>query len=282
MYDPTLDSDAASIFSSTTAGPFRGPPSRAGTFDQNFQAQYDQYMAGGPLAARSVEAFEMGHLATGSQDNLLEKAAPPGVYGGNTFEHVRKGSTGTQLSFGSSSRLSPATNDPTGGYNRTAAQGNYFPPPGQGRPNFGRQDSNGMIHYPGQTPSPQQGYAAPGGYPAGRASPGPFRPFAPPANQNVPYRSASPASTMGAQSSYRPSPAMTPPFQPQQIYHQPSQQPGSAAAMYSGAPAPDSAAAMYASANQQPPSYNQPGRPPQNNQQQHPPQGGPWYPPPQG
>ncbi|CAO1617447.1 unnamed protein product [Parajaminaea phylloscopi] len=173
-YNPHLDSDAASIFSSTTTGPFRGAPSRAGTTD--FQTQHEQYIAQGPRAGGG-ETFEMNNLVNGSQENLLEKSGASAYYAGSAG-HARKTSVGTMLS--GSQRPSPANEYPAGLYRPGTAgsqgSGSFFPP-GSGaiRPGAAvRQDSYGVPPAPYQqyapragSPGPAQamrGYGAPTGY----------------------------------------------------------------------------------------------------------------------
>ncbi|CAO1626926.1 unnamed protein product [Sympodiomycopsis kandeliae] len=253
MYDPKLDSDAASVFSATTVGAFsRGPPSRAGTADQNFQDQYERYMAGGN---QSTEALEMNAMSNGSHENLLEKSSNSN-FGGN-FQHGRKGSVGTMLS--TSTRPSPGSEMPPGiGAYRAGTPGSMG-----GGPN-------------GYFTSPQMQAARPGGPPrqdsygygpspagSGMASPGAPRAYGydqPPrsgqyngngggpgneyyASQAPPPRQGTPGSMSLSQYQHQPQ------HQPQYQQTAPHSMGGSAASMYASAPGTPpvagSAASMY-------------------------------------
>lgn len=182
IYNPRLDSDEMSIFSSATTGPFRGAPSRAGTAD--FQMQYGQYITQGSRAANATETFEMSSLTHGSQEYLLEKAVAPSYYGGSAAGHARKGSVGTMLSGShGSNRPSPANEYPPGIYRPdtagTQGSGSFFPPgsanirPGvplrqdsYGVPNV-QQQQHGMYTPQGSSPGPGQAYrvyGSPTGY----------------------------------------------------------------------------------------------------------------------
>lgn len=239
MYDPRLDSDAASVFSATTVGAFsRGPQSRSGTYDPAFQAQYDQYMSGSN-PNRSMDAFEMNTL-NNSQENLLEKAS--------SHAHQRKGSVGTMLSM--STRPSPGTEFPPGaggmyrsGTPTSIAPGTYFTSPQM------------QAARPGQPPR-QDSYGYPLGNGAGgRGSPGPQRAYAPyaagppggaRASPEAMYRQHSSNSLAGQYQQYGQ------PQQQQQHQQAPPVQhsmAASAASMYAEAPGTPpvvgSAAAMY-------------------------------------
>lgn len=185
MYNPRLDADAASIFSSTTAGPFRGAPSRAATAD--FQTQYDQYVAQGPRG--KGDAYEMNNLVNGSQENLLEKSGAPSYYSGSAGgNHYRKGSIGTMLSGSGSNRPSPANEVPPGALYRPGTAGSQgsgsFFPPGAAAPRPGqpyRQDS-----YATATSQPLR---------AGSTSPGPgqaYRMYASPVGYSSPQNMSNP------------------------------------------------------------------------------------------
>lgn len=276
-YDPKLDSDAASIFSTSTAAAFRGAPSRQGTTD--FQAQYQDYMAGGPRNAGG-NTFEMNALSADSQENLLEKA---GTYDNASARHFRKGSAGTMLSYGS--RPSPANELPphvgagalyrpsTGGSQNS---GSFFPPNANIRPGQPvRQDSYGNV---GTAPA-----SAPRSYPnSGRSSPGLGQFYAASPQQ----RTVSPAQRgmYGAPSGYA-SPTNMSNASLVEVLPQHSMA-ASAASMYTEAPPmapqyqaqpqPTSAAARYYTSSPQQQHQQQAGSY-YSNQQQQPPHGGPPY-----
>lgn len=254
MYDPRLDSDAASVFSSTTVGAFsRGPPSRAGTYDPTFQAQYDQYMAGS-AANHSVDAFEMNAINNGSQENLLEKRANGGS-GSSQNHHVRKGSVGTMLT--TSSRPSPGGEFPPGpgvgtaggmyrsgpGTPSSMGPNSYFGSPQMRPTGPPRQDSYGYGQGGRISPGPQQAYGG------GRISPGPQQAYGGPAGYPaggvpgvVQYQQGPPGRGSPSPSNFYPAPQ-------QHGMPPPQSMGGSAASMYTEAPSTPhgvgSAAAMY-------------------------------------
>lgn len=277
QYDPKTDTDAASIFSSTTVGPFRpGPPSRAGTYDPNFQAQYGQYMAAGPMGAnRSVDAFEMSALPLSSQENLLEKSYQSG--GPRGMGHGRKGSTATQLSG------SPVAEYPSDLYRPstrgTTGPGGYFPGPPPPAPNFYGAPAapQGDMGY--------SGHLRNGSNPNSRgASPGPQRPFLggpSPPRQPSPGNSSvigSSVSQRQGAGGYTPHYTDSPESQSQAMFAPPAHYGAS-----------DSASAIYADASSmyqaQPPQQQQQpynasrAYAPPPPQQQRPSQGPPAYPP---
>ncbi|PWN22893.1 DUF221-domain-containing protein [Microstroma glucosiphilum] len=268
VYDPHLDNDAASIFSSTTVGrplggASPGPPSRSGTFDPRFQAQYNNYMAGGP-GTRSVEAFEMGQMSFGSQENLLEKTSQ--AYQGRSGpvgsqQPTRQGSVNTMMTFNNSSnRPSPAAEVPPMIYQHSN-QGsmsslNYFPQPGHTQL-AGRQPVvSASDQYAGSAPT----YASPQSYspqmlpqgaapaaPADRASPGPSLGYVPPPQRMgtgpspVYYNAPNPSAQ---RSMYQPGPPRS--YAPSQVSGPPSSV--GPAPMYTDASEGDAslaAAAMY-------------------------------------
>ncbi|PWN26882.1 DUF221-domain-containing protein [Jaminaea rosea] len=288
-YDPKLDNDAASIFSTSTAAPFRGAPSRQGTAD--FQTQYAGYMAGGPR--NPGNAFEMNNLAAGSQENLLEKAAMYDDTGRQ--QHFRKGSAGTMLSF--NSRPSPGNEIPppqpagamyrpntAGSQGSGNGNGSFFPPGAGGPIRPGqpvRQDSYGNVGR--GTPPPPRGA---GGYlDSGRSSPGPGQFYASPQRGPSPAGAQTPGSRgmYGAPSGYA-SPSNMSSASLVEVHPQHSMA-VSAASMYAeapqlppsqfgGPPQPTSAARFYNSSPQQQHPQQAPYYPAG---QQQPPRGGPPY-----